>query len=200
MKSQLLLIALFASFSSFGQEINSRDAKIDNYDEAYSSDYDLKLHSDATAGKYIGNTTSIIGGAMYALRAKNGASQRKLDNAVAIMATGAVISFLSELIMDLEVLQLGKNKSIRKPSHKTSQELDRIGEALESNPDGIYLYRKNKQANFIFTTHSQNTNNILIYFETEREIGEKWINPMSDKLIWLNIELRKKFYKEKSQN
>ena len=194
MKHLIFALACLFSLSVFGQEINSRNTEIDNYQEASLYDYDLKRHSNATAGKYIGFTTSIIGGAMYASRAKNGVSQVELDNAVSIMATGALISFLSELIMDLQVLQLGNNRSVRKPSNKTSQELDVIREAIANNADGVYLYRNNKKANFIFKVQSKDTNNILIYFETEREIGEKWIDKMSDKLIWFNIELRNKFY------
>ena len=194
MKHLIFALACLFSLSVFGQEINSRNTKIDNYQEASLYDYDLKRHSNATAGKYIGFTTSIIGGAMYASRAKNGVSQVELDNAVSIMATGALISFLSELIMDLQVLQLGNNRSVRKPSNKTSQELDVIREAIASNADGVYLYRNNKTANFIFEAQSKDTNNILIYFETERGIGEKWIDQMSDKLIWFNIDLRNKFY------
>jgi len=194
MKHLIFALACLFSLSVFGQEINSRNTEIDNYQEASLYDYDLKRHSNATAGKYIGFTTSIIGGAMYASRAKNGASQVELDNAVSIMATGALISFLSELIMDLQVLQLGNNRSVRKPSNKTSQELDVIREAIASNADGVYLYRNNKTANFIFEAQSKDTNNILIYFETERGIGEKWIDQMSDKLIWFNIDLRNKFY------
>jgi hypothetical protein len=194
MKHLIFALACLFSLSVFGQEINSRNTEIDNYQEASLYDYDLKRHSNATAGKYIGFTTSIIGGAMYASRAKNGVSQVELDNAVSIMATGALISFLSELIMDLQVLQLGNNRSVRKPSNKTSQELDVIREAIASNADGVYLYRNNKKANFIFEAQSKDTNNILIYFETERGIGEKWIDQMSDKLIWFNIDLRNKFY------
>ena len=194
MKHLIFALACLFSLSVFGQEINSRNTEIDNYQEASLYDYDLKRHSNATAGKYIGFTTSIIGGAMYASRAKNGASQVELDNAVSIMATGALISFLSELIMDLQVLQLGNNRSVRKPSNKTSQELDVIREAIANNADGVYLYRNNKKANFIFNAQSKDTNNILIYFETERGIGEKWIDQMSDKLIWFNIDLRNKFY------
>jgi hypothetical protein len=194
MKHLIFALACLFSLSVFGQEINSRNTEIDNYQEASLYDYDLKRHSNATAGKYIGFTTSIIGGAMYASRAKNGVSQVELDNAVSIMATGALISFLSELIMDLQVLQLGNNRSVRKPSNKTSQELDVIREAIASNADGVYLYRNNKTANFIFEAQSKDTNNILIYFETERGIGEKWIDQMSDKLIWFNIDLRNKFY------
>ena len=194
MKHLIFALACLFSLSVFGQEINSRNTEIDNYQEASLYDYDLKRHSNATVGKYIGFTTSIIGGAMYASRAKNGVSQVELDNAVSIMATGALISFLSELIMDLQVLQLGNNRSVRKPSNKTSQELDVIREAIASNADGVYLYRNNKTANFIFEAQSKDTNNILIYFETERGIGEKWIDQMSDKLIWFNIDLRNKFY------
>jgi hypothetical protein len=196
MRKLIVVLACLFSLSVSGQEMNSSNTEIDNYQEAYFYDYDLKRHSNATAGKYIGFTTSIIGGAMYASRAKNGASQVELDNAVSIMATGALISFLSELIMDLQVLQLGNKRSVRKPSNKTSQELDVIRGAIVSKADGVYMYRNNKKANFIFNAQSKDTNNILIYFETETEIGEKWIHPMSDKLIWFNLELRNKFYLE----
>ena len=186
MRYLLTSLALLTSFSFLCQDIDYSETKINHYDHQ-----GLK---NATAGKYIGSTTSIIGGAVYASRVKNGASEIELNNTVSIIVTGAVISFVSELIMDLQVLNLGEKKSVRAPSDITAKELDTIREAITSRPDGVYIYSKYKTANFIFKTQSKDTNSILIYFDQEREIGEKWIDPMSDKLIWLNKELRTKFY------
>ena len=179
-------LALLTSFSFLCQDIDYQETKTDHYDHQ-----GLK---NATAGKYIGSTISIIGGGVYASRVKNGASEIELNNTVSIIVTGAVVSLVSELIMDLQVLNLGEKKSVRKPSHITTKELDTIRKAIASRPDGVYIYNKQKTASFIFKSQSKDTNSILIYFDQEREIGEKWIDPMSDKLIWFNKELRTKFY------
>ena len=192
-------LACLISVSLMCQKIDTTNTSISTNDDSYlyHDYYDLKQHSKATAGKYIGISTSVIGLAVANQKTKNGAPQHEIDGAIVISGIGALLAFTCDFLMDLEVLELGKKSrrldSKRKP-RQGEEELNVLHNM--SNPDGIYLYRNNDEAKFIVKEVSQTNNNILIYFESKREMGEQWINPLSDKLIWLNQQKRDKFYKE----
>ena len=198
---RLLLTALtcLISGSVICQKIDTLNTNIPSNDDSYlyHDNYDLEQHSKATAGKYIGITTMVIGSAVAYQKSKNGEPEHEIDGAIVISGTGALLAFICEFLMDLQTLELGK-KSRRLDSKRKSRQVEEERNLSNnmSNPDGIYLYRNNDDAKFIVKEISQTNNNILIYFESKREMGEQWIDPLSDKLIWLNDQKRDKFYKE----
>ena len=205
MKSRFLLIALLASFSLLGQNrMPFNDTIILNND--YRSNYDIKLHSAATTFKYVGFGISTIGLINLINANNNSVDQNQIESNAGVITTGLVISFISELIMDIQVLRLGKQNSKNDDRIKSGSEIDvddngnaekiyaselEYVKKCNTNPDGIYSYRRNKEAKFV--VRMQTGDKILIYFESENEMGEHLIDPNSDKLRWINNSIMEKY-------